>query len=143
MAITHKFVAHPAPDPTYSFKPAYVEELEKKLAESQQKVEGVLVSYREHKAETSAETQAPPWHGSCGQLALQMLTAFEMKLIDWRKGLAQAYCYSHFADVAIVVLPPDAAKTAEAELQLFRELSGGLWSFDMITGELLHPFWNC
>jgi len=41
----------------YSFKPTYVEDLEKKLAESQRKVEEVLASYREHKAETAAETQ--------------------------------------------------------------------------------------
>lgn len=45
------------PDAPYSFKPTYVEDLEKKLAESQRIVEEVLVSYREHKAETAAETQ--------------------------------------------------------------------------------------
>src|SRR5258706_13354767 len=41
----------------YSFKPTYVEELEKKLGESQRKVEEVLASYREHKVGTVAETQ--------------------------------------------------------------------------------------
>jgi len=41
----------------YSFKPAYVDELEKKLADSHKKVEEVLASFREHKAETAAETQ--------------------------------------------------------------------------------------
>jgi len=45
------------PEANYSFKPAYVEELEKKLAESQRKVEDVPASYREHKADTAAETQ--------------------------------------------------------------------------------------
>jgi molecular chaperone GrpE len=45
------------PEANYSFKPAYVEELEKKLAESQQKVEEVLACFREHKAETAAETR--------------------------------------------------------------------------------------
>jgi molecular chaperone GrpE len=41
----------------YSFKPAYVEELEKKLADSHRRLEEVLASFREHKAETAAETQ--------------------------------------------------------------------------------------
>jgi molecular chaperone GrpE len=45
------------PESNYSFKPSYVNELEKKLAESQKKVEEVLASFREHKAETAAETQ--------------------------------------------------------------------------------------
>ncbi len=70
------------------------------------------------------------------QLALQKLTAFEMKLTDWRKGLAQAYRYSYFADTAIVILPPLAAKIAKTELKLFRELSIGLWSFDKETGKI-------
>ena len=58
------------------------------------------------------------------------LTAFEMKLTDWRKGLAQAYRYSYFADLSVVVLPPDTARLAIAELALFRQLRVGLWSFD-------------
>ena len=41
----------------YSFKPTYVEELEKKLADSQRKVEEVQASFREYKADTAAETQ--------------------------------------------------------------------------------------
>lgn len=61
------------------------------------------------------------------------LTAFEMKLSDWRKGLAQAYRYSYFADQAVVVLPPDLATTAKANLELFRNANVGLWSFDPAT----------
>ncbi|MCI0621764.1 MAG: nucleotide exchange factor GrpE [Acidobacteria bacterium] len=49
--------ANETPASDYSFKPSYVEELEKKLAESQRKTEEVLASYREYKAETAAETQ--------------------------------------------------------------------------------------
>jgi molecular chaperone GrpE len=45
------------PEANYSFKPVYVEELEKKLADSHRKVEEVLASYRELKAEAAAETQ--------------------------------------------------------------------------------------
>jgi hypothetical protein len=66
-------------------------------------------------------TTAPPlWH----------LTAFEMKLCDWRKGLNQAFRYSYFADNSILVLPPGIAKVAEAEIGLFKDLNVGLWSFE-------------
>jgi hypothetical protein len=70
----------------------------------------------------------------------QKLTAFEMKLTDWRKGFGQAYRYSYFADLAVVVLPPDTAKTAEAELKLFRKLDLGLWSFDKTSGKIRKIF---
>ncbi|MFN8009268.1 MAG: nucleotide exchange factor GrpE [Terriglobia bacterium] len=42
---------------SYSFKPSYVEELEKKLSESQKKIEEVKTSYREFKQESTAEIQ--------------------------------------------------------------------------------------
>jgi hypothetical protein len=74
------------------------------------------------------------------RMAGHKLTAFEMKLSDWRKGLAQAYRYSYFADTAIVVLPPAAAKTAHARLSLFRESGVGLWSFDKTTGKIRRFF---
>jgi len=64
------------------------------------------------------------------ELALHKLTAFEMKLSDWRKGLAQAYRYSYFADLAVVVLPPHLAATANV----------GLWSFDPATGAIRKLF---
>src|ERR1051326_944469 len=54
-------------------------------------------------------------------LSQHKLTAFEMKLMDWRGGLAQAYRYSYFADLAVVVLPPDVAAVATADLELFRK----------------------
>jgi hypothetical protein len=63
-------------------------------------------------------------------LALHRLTAFEMKLSDWRKGLAQAYRYGYFADAAMLIVPPETAKLAKAELDLFRQLRVGLWSFN-------------
>jgi molecular chaperone GrpE len=43
------------PESGYSFKPAYVEELEKKLADSKRNLEEVVASYREYKADTAAE----------------------------------------------------------------------------------------
>ena len=48
--------ASEAVEQNYSFKPAYVEELEKKLADSKRNLDEVMASYREHKAETAAET---------------------------------------------------------------------------------------
>jgi len=64
------------------------------------------------------------------------ITAFEMKLSEWRKALSQAYRYRYFADRSIVVLPPAKAKLAKEALDLFRELEIGLWSFDAQTGEI-------
>ena len=74
------------------------------------------------------------------ELARKKLTAFEMKLSDWRKGLSQAYRYSYFADLAIVVVPPRTLKVAKAELPLFRKLGVGLWSFDKATGKIRRIF---
>lgn len=74
------------------------------------------------------------------QLTFQKLTAFEMKLADWRKGLAQAYRYGYFADVALVVLPPEVARNAKVEVKLFRKLGVGLWSFDKATGNICRIF---
>ncbi len=74
------------------------------------------------------------------RLVRQKLTAFEMKLSDWQKGLGQAYRYSYFADLAVVVLPPNIAKIAKAELKLFRKLGVGLWSFNKATGKIRKLF---
>jgi molecular chaperone GrpE len=41
----------------YSFKPAYVEELEKRLSDSQKRLDEVLASYRQFKAESTLEVQ--------------------------------------------------------------------------------------
>jgi molecular chaperone GrpE len=41
----------------FSLKPTYVEELEKKLSDSQKKMEEVIASYREFKAEAGLETR--------------------------------------------------------------------------------------
>jgi len=63
----------------------------------------------------------------------QKLAAFEMKLSDWRKGLAQAYRYSYFADMAVVVLPPELAAAAKPDIDRFRQSNVGLWSFNPAT----------
>lgn len=41
----------------FSFKPSYVEELEKKLSDSQKRLDEVITTYRSLKADTAAETQ--------------------------------------------------------------------------------------
>lgn len=58
------------------------------------------------------------------------LTAIEAKLKDWRKGLQQASRYRHFANRALLVLPPEATRIARDYLPIFRSLNVGLWEFD-------------
>lgn len=59
-----------------------------------------------------------------------ILHAFEMKIKDWRKALAQAYRYKYYADAAIVVMPPREAIKAKQSLSVFRAINVGLWAFD-------------
>lgn len=70
------------------------------------------------------------------RLAKHLLTAFEMKLTDWRKGLAQAYRYGHFADKSILVVPPTTATLALKIKKLFQHLCVELWSFDPESGKI-------
>jgi hypothetical protein len=70
------------------------------------------------------------------RVAKHRLTAFEMKLTDWRKGLSQAYRYGFFADRAVLVLPPNTAATAVKKKSLFEQLSVSLWSFDTESGKI-------
>src|SRR3989304_10533981 len=58
------------------------------------------------------------------------LYAFEMKIKDWRKALAQAYRYKYYADSVFVVLPPDEAVKAKQSLPIFHAINVGLWAFD-------------
>ena len=58
------------------------------------------------------------------------ITAFEMKLKDWKRAVSQAYRYSYFADRAIVVLPPEQARGAKANLEVLKKLGIGVWIFD-------------
>ena len=62
------------------------------------------------------------------------LYAFEMKIKDWRKALAQAYRYKYYADSVFVVLPPDEAVKAKQSLPIFRAIKVGLWTFDKKEG---------
>lgn len=59
-----------------------------------------------------------------------VLTAFEMKLKDWRRALTQAFRYSYFSDRSIVVLPAAVADRAQRHLEVFQRLGIGLWSYE-------------
>lgn len=74
------------------------------------------------------------------EFARHKLSAFEMKLTDWRKGITQAYRYSYFSDVSVLVLPPKTARLAKSELELFRKLRVGLWEFDKEDGKIRKIF---
>lgn len=60
--------------------------------------------------------------------------AFEMKIKDWRKALAQSYRYKYFADSVYVVLPPNEADKAKQAISDFRAFNVGLWAFDSKSG---------
>lgn len=62
-----------------------------------------------------------------------ILTAFELKLKNWKKAISQAHRYRYFSDRSIVVLPEDAADRAEQHLSIFVHLGVGLWSFNPKT----------
>lgn len=68
------------------------------------------------------------------ELRKRHLHAFEGKLKDWRRALQQAFRYRYFADKAIVVMPSENAGPAIANLEAFRHLYVGLWTFDVKTG---------
>jgi hypothetical protein len=70
------------------------------------------------------------------KLKRERLTAFELKLNDWRSALMQAFRYRYFCDRAIVVLPRNMARTAAKHLDQFRRLGIGLWSFDTASGRI-------
>ena len=64
------------------------------------------------------------------------LMAFEVKLRDWRKALAQAYRYRYYADESIVILPAEAARPAMGNRHLFRQFGVGLWTFNSDSGAI-------
>lgn len=70
------------------------------------------------------------------QLSTRLLSAFELKISDWRKALQQAYRYSYFADRAIVVMPMGTIRAARRQLKCFQELKVGLWGFNRSSGKI-------
>lgn len=70
------------------------------------------------------------------QLARRHFYAFEAKLKDWQRALQQAFRYRYFADKAIVVMPTGNEAGALANMDIFKHLEVGLWSFEASTGTI-------
>ena len=94
----------------------------------------VWIAWRE--AASGIEGSALTLERLKARIVKHKLTAFEMKLRDWRKGLSQAYRYGYFADQALLVLPPNTAARAVKSKSLFQQLGVGLWSFDSESGKI-------
>ena len=56
--------------------------------------------------------------------------AFEIKINDWKAGLAQAYRYNAYSNATILVLPLRKITPAIDALAYFQTLNVGLWGFD-------------
>lgn len=63
------------------------------------------------------------------QLSRRHLFAFEAKLKDWQRALQQAFRYRYFADKAIVLMPQGNATSAISNIDAFKELQVGLWTY--------------
>ena len=61
---------------------------------------------------------------------VEKITAFEVKLKDWKKGIAQAYRYSYFADMVYLVLPEQKISSAMNNNDLFNQWGIGLYGFN-------------
>lgn len=60
--------------------------------------------------------------------------AFECKLTDWRRAMAQAGRYRFFANQTFVVLPKKVCTRALPFIDTFKKIRVGLWSFSMESG---------
>ena len=80
------------------------------------------------------------WFEGRGGKKTPQITAFEMKMKDWRKAVAQAHRYSYFADQSVVVLPEKTAELAREALETFRRLEVGLWSFSPQTERIIRLY---
>ncbi|MGA2916625.1 MAG: hypothetical protein ABSE89_11425 [Sedimentisphaerales bacterium] len=74
------------------------------------------------------------------ELLKTLMVAFEMKLMDWRKAIQQAYRYSYFADKAIVVLPNDRKTAILPQIDFFKQMNIGLWFFDTKNRNIIKAF---
>jgi hypothetical protein len=62
------------------------------------------------------------------------IVSFELKLSKWKQALTQAYRYSYFSDLAVVVLPTKTCAVASKHLALFKKMRIGLWRYDTAHG---------
>jgi hypothetical protein len=64
----------------------------------------------------------------------QNITAFEFKINDWSRGLAQAACYKCYAHRSFLVIPQNITNKIKPFLKKLREINIGLYIFDYQTG---------
>jgi len=64
------------------------------------------------------------------------ITAFEMKLKNFKKAVSQAYRYTYFADRAIAVIPLHKYPPSQETLRILKKLGVGVWMFDMSSGRI-------
>lgn len=72
-----------------------------------------------------------------------LVTAFEMKIADWQKGLSQAVRYRFFAYQSFLVLPAPLAENVRAFIPLFKASGVGLIAFNQVSGSiqiLIRPY---
>lgn len=58
------------------------------------------------------------------------IRSFEVKLTDWRRAMRQANRYRYFSNTVIVVLPSEKCAVALENIDTFRMIDVGLWTFD-------------
>lgn len=66
--------------------------------------------------------------------------AFEVKLVNWRKGMTQAHRYKYFADAAILVIPYEKIFNALEYLETFKKIHIGIWGFDIKSMRIIPIF---
>jgi hypothetical protein len=66
--------------------------------------------------------------------------AFELKIDDWRRALSQAYRYTYFADLSVVVLPAHLKEKEVEIIQHFRNAGVGLWYFDSKAKQIVKSY---
>lgn len=69
------------------------------------------------------------------------ITAFEFKISDWRKGLAQAARYKCYAHRSFLVVPQTIAHRIEPFFKGLREINIGLCTFDSQAG-IINTIYN-
>jgi hypothetical protein len=61
--------------------------------------------------------------------ATPSITAFEIKVKDWKSGLRQAYRYSFFADLSYLVVPEELAPSVSMHINVFQNMGIGAMAF--------------
>lgn len=126
-----------------AFARAYIAEIEPGIGSREFALEGfgiadfIWIDWRRKK---SGEASALSLAWKRKMLETSQMTAFEMKMSDWKKGLNQAFRYTYFAETSILVLPSEVANTAANSLVLFKRLNIGLWGFDKRSGMISKIF---